>query len=112
METLRLILLFAHLVGMAAILGGFLAQLRDRRIVVPVMVRGAVAQLITGIALVATREAQELTNDQAKIAAKLGVAITVLVVAWLGKRQGRSSALFYATGLLTAANVAVAVFWT
>ena len=39
METLRLVLLFLHLVGMASLLGGFLTQLRvSPRRVVPAMV--------------------------------------------------------------------------
>jgi hypothetical protein len=111
MENLRLALLFVHLVGMAAILGGFLTRLRDERTVTPIMLGGAILQLVTGIALVNVRIAQDLDDSHIKSAVKLAIAVVVLIAAWRGQRPQRVAA-FYATGLLTALNVAVAVFWT
>lgn len=114
METLRLILLFLHLLGMAALLGGFAAQLgsSERRMTL-VMLHGAFTQLVTGIALVGVREADDLAVDNAKIGVKLVVAAVIAAVVWLTREQRPAQTkAFGAVGLLTVANVGVAVFWT
>jgi hypothetical protein len=111
MEAIRLILLYVHLLSMAALLGGFLTQLREPRQVTRMMVTAAVILLLTGAGLVNVRIALDLDDNHLKFATKLGITLTVLIAAWLGRRR-RQVAFFYATGLLTALNVAVAVFWT
>jgi hypothetical protein len=111
MEALRLTLLFVHLLGMAAILGGFLAGLRDHPTVTRIMVGGAIGQVLTGVALVNVRIAQDLDDSHLKSGVKAAIAVALLIVAWRG--QGRERPLhFHATGWLAAINVAVAVFWT
>jgi HD-like signal output (HDOD) protein len=117
METLRLSLLFVHLLGTSVILGGFLTHVGRRATAVPdavvgAMFHGAIVQLITGVALVNVRIAQDLDDSHAKFATKAAIAVAVLVAAWLRRRPKHQQAFFYATGLLTALNVAVAVFWT
>lgn len=112
METLRLVLLFLHLVGMASLLGGFLTQLRvSPRRVVPAMVHGALTQAVTGVLLVLVR-GDEPDVDHAKLGVKGVVLLAVLVLLWLNRRRAQiSDAVFFAIGGLTALNVGIAVFW-
>jgi hypothetical protein len=112
MQSVRLTMLFFHLAGLSALLGGFMVQMRGTRRVLPLMLAGAIVQLVSGVLLVAAREAQDLPVNNQKLGVKMIVALGVLVTAWLGLRRPSSKALFFATGLLTAGNVAVAVFWT
>ncbi|MHA6752101.1 hypothetical protein ACX31A_14725 [Dermacoccus nishinomiyaensis] len=53
MSTLNEILLLVHLLGMAAIVGGFLAVLKAPR-AIPAMVWGARLQLLSGLAMSAS----------------------------------------------------------
>lgn len=117
MDILRIILLILHFVGLAMLFGGFLVQQKaiagGRGTVLPIMWRGALAQLVTGLLLVATIEMGDLADlDNIKIAVKLLVAvvITVLVFVYRKKDPAPSWAL-WAVGGLTFANVVIAVAW-
>ncbi|WP_084958483.1 hypothetical protein [Thermoactinospora rubra] len=113
MELLRLVLLFLHLAGFAALLGGFFLQMRMKQPQVgSYMIGGAVGQAVTGAALVGVRYALDLPVSNPKMGVKLGLDLVLLVVAIVGVRQGaRGRRSFYAAGLLAAAAAAVAVFW-
>ena len=111
MDVVRLIILCGHFVGLALLLGGFLIQLGGERRVIAPMMRGAELQVITGILLVAAREIEHLADNHAKVAVKLVIALAVVACAAIGRRRPQVPALFYATGILTLVNVAVAVFW-
>ena len=112
MEIVRLILLFLHIVGAAAVLGGFLHQLSARvHTVTRIMVGGADLLVLTGLVLVGARAMLQLPFDHAKIAAKLIVAIAVAACAHIARRRDGGPVLFRAIGLLTTLNVALAVFW-
>jgi len=112
-ETLRLILLFFHLLGMAVLFGGWVAQrTRPDKQITQMMINGAYTQLVTGVLLTFVRgDAPEV--DSAKIAVK---GIVVLVIIGLLHANRRKTALpnpaDLAIGLLTVFNVGVAVFWT
>lgn len=112
MEVLRLSMLFLHFVGLAALLGGFLVQWRSgAKQVVPLMVAAAGLQVLTGLLLIASRELQDLPVDRTKMITKFIVALAVAVTARLGNRRPQAVGFFWATGLLTTINVAVAVVW-
>lgn len=112
MEALRLSMLFLHFVGLAALLGGFLVQWRSGvKQVVPLMVAAAGLQVLTGLLLIASRELQDLPVDRPKVITKFIVALLVVVAARLGSRRPESVGFFWATGLLTTVNIAVAVMW-
>ena len=88
METLRLILLFVHILGFAALLGGLLTQLRAPEKRVNALMRdGAGTAVLAGLGLVGVIEAGDGAIDHAKIAVKLviGVVILGLVMANLRK---------------------------
>ncbi len=120
MESLRLVLVFLHFVGLASLLGGFLTQLSARpRHVVPAMLHGALTQLVTGVALVGVRQALHGDDparwpvDNAKWGVKLAVLAAILVLVVANRRRTTAAAGgFWLIGLLTLANVALAVFWT
>jgi hypothetical protein len=113
MEALRLSMLFLHFVGLAALLGGFLVQWRaGARVVTSLMVAAAGIQVLTGLLLIASNELQDNAVDRSKVMTKFAIALAVVVFARLGQRRTGTAWLFWATGLLTLANVAVAVFWT
>jgi hypothetical protein len=112
METLRLVLLFLHLVGFAVLLGGAVAQYFSGtlRINAP-MIWGATAQLVTGIALSAPLGRDHDLNS-AKLAVKLVVAVMIFVMVFFSRRrEAVNSGHFLAIIGLTLANAAVAVFW-
>lgn len=113
MEILRLVLLFGHLAGFAAMVGGFFYQLRVKdHGIGSYMIGGAVGQAVTGAALIGTRYSLDLPVLNAKMGLKLVLDLIVLGVAIAGtRRRAESPALFYTAGLLSLVTAAVAVFW-
>jgi high-affinity Fe2+/Pb2+ permease len=116
LEITRLILLALHILGLAAIIGAFLVQLRKKSDYnLSPMLAGAITQLVTGVALVAVRESADLGVNSTKIAVKLIIAIVVLaavIVAMVQQRRGKNaSPWFHTAGGLAVVNVLVAVFW-
>ena len=92
METLRLILLFVHILGFAALLGGLLVQLGpgDKR-VNGAMRDGAGTAFLAGLALVGVLEAGDTDVNNAKIGAKALVGLVVLVLVMANLRKEKSS---------------------
>ena len=117
MEFVRLLLLFFHFVGLAVLIGGFLALLpaakEGRTAPSTGMLHGALTQLVTGLGLVGVAEAAlDKDLDHAKIGVKLLVALIILVLVLLGRKRPLSTPLFMTVGALALLNVGVAVFWT
>jgi len=115
MGVVRAVLLFLHFVGLASLLGGYLTQLGAKTWrVVPAMLHGALTQLVTGVALVGVIESG--TGDpvnNAKMGVKLVVLLVILGLLWTNRRKASMRLVaFQAVGLLTLADIAVAVFWT
>jgi len=112
METVRLILVYAHLVGFAVLLGAAVAQYfaKPLRINAP-MIWAAAAQLVTGIALSAPLP-RPYQPDPAKLVVKLVLAAAIFVMVFSSrKREAVNSGHFLAIIGLTLVNAAVAVFW-
>ncbi|MEV4758072.1 hypothetical protein AB0J86_23550 [Micromonospora sp. NPDC049559] len=112
METLRLVLLFIHLIGFALLLGGGIAQYLTGQIRINgAMLWGSVIQLLSGLGLAAPlRDGHE--PDPAKLAVKLVIAVLILVMVFVPrKRTVVARGHFLAIIGLTLANAAVAVFW-
>jgi hypothetical protein len=114
-------LVVLHLVGMAALLGGFLVQIKALRAktaeILPAMIHGAWTALITGILLVGVREWELAMGggedlDHGKIAIKSVVAAIVVTLVMLKRKQKPVSGSVLGTvGGLTFLNVVLAVFW-
>ena len=112
MTILRLILLYAHLLGFAVLLGAAVAQYVAKPVKINApMFWGAGAQLVTGIALAAPLGRDEELNP-AKLGVKLVVALMIFVMVFFSRRRETvNTGHFLAIVGLTLANAAVAVFW-
>jgi len=119
LEIVRNSLLVLHFVGMAALLGGFLTQFRAReRKIQSGMLHGAYLALVTGVALVGIRYPLNDENamyelpDNAKILVKLLVLTVIVLLAIANKKKAAvDSATWLGIGLLSFANIVIAVFW-
>jgi hypothetical protein len=114
-------LVVLHFVGLAALLGGFLVQIKAIRAktaeIIPAMVHGAWTMFITGLLIVGAREWEQILGggrdlDHSKIAVKTVVSLIVLIIVLLKRKQKPvSGGVFGAVGGLTFLNVVLAVFW-
>lgn len=116
LDLVRHIVLSVHFLGLALIIGVFFLQMRKKSdFAVTAVLAGAIAQVVTGLALVGIREASDLDVDPIKIAVKLGIALVVLAAAIAAtvvqKRGGRAAPWFHVAGGLAVVNVFVAVIW-
>ncbi|CAN5362413.1 hypothetical protein BH11ACT5_BH11ACT5_03050 [soil metagenome] len=117
MEILRQVLFVLHLVGLASLLGGVLVQITAIRArtarVLPAIMHGAWLQLVTGIALVGVISAGTDDHvDNVKIAVKLAIVIAITVIAFINRKKTTPPVWVVPTiGVLTLANVVIAVFW-
>lgn len=118
MQVLSNIVVALHMLGMAAIVGSFLVQMRaSSNFATPWVLGGAITQLVTGVLLVglayATGDGDHVNN--AKIAVKLVIAAAVLVAAIIAfvqqKKGGKVKPAFHAAGGLALVNVLVATLW-
>jgi hypothetical protein len=113
-ETLRLVLLFLHVLGFAALIGGLLVQAREpEKKVNSAMRDGAGTAFVAGLLLVGVLEADDVPVDNAKIAVKFVIALVILVLVMANIRKPRlPDGLYWALLALSVANVAVAIFWS
>jgi hypothetical protein len=124
MEAIGNIFLVLHFVGLAALFGGFLAQMTSTsKQITSGMLHGALLSLIAGIAMVGIRyplneqdpNAFPLFNN-GKISVKLLIMVVILIIGYTSKKKsktsGQSDTTAWATvGLLTLTNIVIAVFW-
>jgi hypothetical protein len=118
-EIVRDVLLVLHFVGLAALLGGWFVQLSETpKRMTPGMWHGVLTQVVTGVLLVGVRYPLHDAVDffalpsSAKVAVKVGVALVVAVLVFLGKKKESVTTGYWgAVGGLTLLNVVVAVFW-
>ncbi|WP_435743470.1 hypothetical protein [Nocardioides sp. SYSU DS0663] len=113
MDTVRLILLFVHILGFAALLGGLLVQAREPFKQVNAAMRdGAGTAVLAGLALVGVLEAGDGDLNHAKIGAKLVVGLVILALVMANIRKERiPQGLWAGLLVLTVLNIALAVFW-
>lgn len=124
MNALFSILLVLHFLGLAAVIGAFLVQVRRKGgFQTGWMVVGLVVQLVTGLAMMGIIDASSDGGaNHAKLGVKLVVAAVALVLALVARaRQGRADAgqakpkaalpFFHSAGALAIVNVLIAVLW-
>lgn len=109
------IFLILHFIGLAGIIGSWLAVIKEPRVVAG-MLHGAILQVVTGLALVGFNEADGADLNHMKIGVKLVVAVVILVIAIVGLKKerqnpGSTAALAHAAGALGVLNVVIAVLW-
>ncbi len=112
METLRLVLLFVHILGYAALLGGLLVQVReDGKAVNALMRDGIGTAFVAGLLLVGVLESLG-SPDHAKIGVKFAIGLVILVLVMANARKPSiPKGLYFGLLALTIVNMAVAVFW-
>ncbi|MFZ2529260.1 MAG: hypothetical protein WAX14_16650 [Rhodococcus sp. (in: high G+C Gram-positive bacteria)] len=116
MDVAIKIFLILHFIGLAGIIGSWLAVVKDPRVVMG-MLHGAILQVVTGLALVGLREAQDVVEvNHMKIGIKLVVAVVILVLAVVGLKKekqnpGSTGVMAHTIGGLGILNVIIAVAW-
>ena len=119
MEYLYAFLVVGHFIGLAAIVGPFLLQMRKNGdFAVAAVFGGAITQLATGLLLVTVAELSGGDLNHMKIGIKLLIALLVFVAALLGWLRARKTGndrsikkFFHTAGGLALINVVLAVFW-
>jgi|SRR5690554_4773112 hypothetical protein len=116
MEILKNVVLALHIIGVAALLGGALYQIKPLREgtarVLPAMMHGAWTMLVTGVILVGLQ--YPLGNDvnNAKISVKLAVLVAIIVIALVNRKKEKLATWVVPTiGGLTVVNVLLATIW-
>ena len=120
-EILRNSLIVLHFVGLAALFGGFMTQMKAMAAktakVVPAMIHGAWTALITGLLLVGVAEWRIAMGagfeiDHMKIGVK-SIVVTVILILVMANRKKESvkTPVIGAIGALTLTNIVLAVFW-
>lgn len=116
MEFVYNLVVVTHLLGMAAVVGGYLAS---RPVVSELMVWGARAQLVTGVILAGLASGVDSLDkdpDTTKLAVKLVISVAVAAFAEMSrgdaKRGKQTGWMTEAAGGLAVVNVVVAVLWT
>ncbi|MFF7966201.1 hypothetical protein ACFZC3_12665 [Streptomyces sp. NPDC007903] len=106
-----------HIIGIAALLGGFLTQMkamgRGTARFVPAMLHGAITMLVTGVVLVGLDEANGHHVNNIKIGIKLALLIVILGLVYVKRDEETvDKGMFGLVGALTTANIFIAVLWT
>lgn len=110
LDIIRVIVRYLHFIGVAAVLGGLIAQIsRETREVTPLVIHGAAAQLLTGIVLVLVTLH---SADHIKVTVKFVMLMALFVTLLVQRRRGNLTKLGYILDLtLVFAILGVAVFW-
>lgn len=108
------IVLVLHLIGLAGIIGGWIATVKAPAVNKAIL-HGSILQVVTGLLLVGLQEMNDGEVNHMKIGIKLVIAIIILVLAIVGtkkesKAPGTTGNLALAAGLLAIVNVIIAVF--
>src|SRR5699024_9551564 len=108
------IVLILHFIGLAGIIGGWIATVKTPQVNKAIL-HGSILQVVTGILLVGLREMEgEVDMNHMKIGIILVIALVIMVLAFVGTQKesqnpGRSGTLAAAAGVLAIVNVAIAV---
>ncbi|MEU1261327.1 hypothetical protein ACPC27_09075 [Streptomyces cellulosae] len=117
MDVLIHLFVGLHIIGIASLLGGFLTQMKAMGAgtarFVPAMLHGALTMLVTGVILVGLNQAQDYSVDNIKIGVKLALLVVILGLVYVKRDEEKvEKGVFGLVGLLTVANIFIAVLWT
>jgi len=113
MPVTHQLLVLAHLIAFAALLGGVLAQTRSAEPeVTGTMLWGGGAQLLTGVALVVLELVGHDQVGWGQVAVKLGITLFVVLLLLRNRRfLSIPRGLWALIGGLTLVNAGVSVLW-
>jgi hypothetical protein len=105
-----------HIIGIAALLGGFFTQMKAMGAgtvrFVPGMLHGALTMLVTGVALVGFNEVNGAQLNNVKLTVKLALLVVILALVYVKRDEEKvDKAVFGTVGLLAVANTFIAVLW-
>lgn len=114
MEILRLVLLFLHVLGFAALFGGLVVQARSSEKSVNAAMRDGVGTaFLAGLLLVGVLESGDDPVNHAKVGVKFTIGLVLLVLVMANTRKPTiPQGLWAGLVLLSVANIAVAIFWS
>lgn len=116
METVTLIFVAIHIIGAAALVGGWLAKFKNPTVTLSQW-WGSIIMLVSGLILVGLAEMGDGDGpNHVKIAVKLGLALLVFITAWIGRRkenrgQPVPTGIAHSVGGLSLINLVIAVVW-
>lgn len=116
MDPVRGIFIVLHLIGMAGVIGGFMAQIKDPvKKVTRTMLDGIYTAVASGVVLVALAEVNatvEAPVNHIKISVKIAVALAIaLLLVPARKKEALDKSVFFVVGLLALTNTVIAVLW-
>lgn len=115
MDILNSVILLFHILGTAALVGGWLATFRKPTVLQWQHI-GAWVQLVSGLLLVGLAEMGDGPVNHMKIGIKLVILIAVVVTAIIGRRKVAKNepvpkGIAHSVGGLALINTAIAVLW-
>ncbi len=121
LDFTRYSLIVLHFIGMAALLGGFMTQMKAMGAgtakIIPAMVHGSWTVFAAGLLLVGLAEYRvamgaDFEINHMKIGVKTVVALVILILVMVNrKKESLKAPVFGAIGALTLTNLVLAVFW-
>jgi hypothetical protein len=120
MHVLLDVFLALHIIGIGALLGGFLTQTKALKEGTArfgkAMLHGALTMLVTGAVMVGLSQADGHPVDNIKIGTKLVLLIVILGIVYVKRDEQVTDAtgrrFFGTVGALTVANIFIATLWT
>ncbi len=114
MEIIYNTLVLLHFIGLAALFGGFFVQMKStNKVVNSAMFHGSLTQLVTGLIMVGLAESGvvEENLNMTKISIKLLIVLIITGIVFVNRKKSSvSNSIWLSIGLLTLANMAIAVY--